>query len=1140
MQDEGTDPTPARPNLAQRIAWQLTPLGRARLALADAGESPDAEQAGARLEAALAGLREPRLAGDPEARALLLHVLAQLARIALRQSRRAAAAARLAELDELHAAVELRLPLHWQLVRLLMASADTETAAGQALLYLPEAGGAAEHVAEILAWSLTAPDPGLPQRLAAVVPAALQSAARVETLRITCLPVHALRDPEQARRLAERMQPALLTGHPAIQLRAHLRQAWLAERAGDHDQMLAAAQAAHALEPDLDEARYWLARALLHQSEGGAAHALLTAPGPVTPEWQRLAAIAALSAEPSLERVVPCLRGLEGSSGVPDEAESALALAALEHALRPIAGEPPERTAAIATLTARAVRAAGPLPWSEYNLAVKELRVDGDWDAAARRLAAGADASPRGFPSGLLHATCELLAGQWDAAARRLQATTTPGEFAADYEAVRTLLSALAHLQPGHTLHDVPDLLRALEGPPAPWLRAMPGLAGLRVMLAAALTADLQADRPDAAQSFPARETVPRCDWAQWLWHRLWTMVAPAVGPPVTAPGDTPWPPHTLWEQAATGAAEAPPSPPGTPWRQLQDMRMRLARLDDDGAATAPREARGTWVPCPWWPAASPLQPLAQLEGRIEYCYLSGRRALRRGLAPQALEWLQRAQDLCAEQTVAGCLVRGRFGAVLDYWQGVTLAHGGRFAEAAGRLRACLRGPKAAEALAQLGLVCIARDNRNEARQYLERIPPPWPPAAHYLLALLEQDKAPVAGAALDAIAPSAGAYAAAAHRLRGRMAEPSDPVTAAEHYRAALAVRPGDALAARGLARVWLAEEYRAVRAGQPLETEPALEAWWAVAGEDTGTSAAACMHTCLQALARKTPLPEQFDGGEGRLAVFRGPAWQRLAARAYLAAGQASRARALLAGAAHGTYAAAICAVLDGAPGVTALCRNAGDAAARAQVTHMIEQLAGARAALPGDATLEFWHDLARAALAPEICEHEVLFAATLADDARPDTQRALAALLRAFAGDDPARAQAVAACRALSDRRALRAVQAMVECLAAYRSADDAEFLDRYREIERQWPALPCDEATLYVAACEARLRAGDVDAITYGYLPEALKTLDRPAVRRVVGLAFARGAAATAESDTRAALGQLEQAVALLDIDEDPNP
>jgi hypothetical protein len=98
----------------------------------------------------------------------------------------------------------------------------------------------------------------------------------------------------------------------------------------------------------------------------------------------------------------------------------------------------------------------------------------------------------------------------------------------------------------------------------------------------------------------------------------------------------------------------------------------------------------------------------------------------------------------------------------------------------------------------------------------------------------------------------------------------------------------------------------------------------------------------------------------------------------------------------------------------------------------------------------------------------------------------------------------------------------------------AGSDNELLDRYAAVEERVEELPCDPAGLYVAASEARLRAGAVDEVTHGAIPDSLTDLTHPEVRRVVGSAYVVRAARSAERDVRAALKDCQQALELLDL------
>lgn len=359
-QEVGTVSGLTRPTLWQRLVWRLTPLGQVRLALCDAGQLTDAGRAQARLTWAFNALLQPSLAARSEANALLPLVIEQLASLALRQSRLSEAAAWLSRLEGLDALSQAGLTLRYQLIQVLIRSGKRDDALGEARRFVANARAQPDKVAELLFWALNEAGSDSAQQLALSVAPEFHAHGLVETLRMVCLAPTEFTDKEAAAQVGSRVWPGLLAGWPTARAKAHLLRARCAEVAGDWETMLAQTQAALSALPNADETRYWYARALLQSGQAKAAQTvLLRPPRREDHRWKRLAAIAAVRADPRLERVEPCLRALEGEWGQPGAVERALAVAALEAVLGAAGSGAPEHALIVANFRERLARVTG-------------------------------------------------------------------------------------------------------------------------------------------------------------------------------------------------------------------------------------------------------------------------------------------------------------------------------------------------------------------------------------------------------------------------------------------------------------------------------------------------------------------------------------------------------------------------------------------------------------------------------------------------------------------------------------------------------------------------------------------------------------------------------------------------------------
>ena len=1147
-----------------KLWWWLTPLGRVRLALARAQDPAGGERALEGLRSALALLRRPSWAASPRAADLLPQVLERLTELSLQRGEPMEAAGYLSQMDACAPAATV-LPLRWRIVRELVRDRWSAAAVEQARLYVERVESPAGNVAGLLAGALAA-DAAAARQVAEKVHPRRRGEGVTGTLWQLCALPETLGDPDAAAALAARLRPELLEPWPALQSRAHVVRARCAELGGRWEPMLAEAETAEARAPEDVEPRYWRIRALLHTGRAAEARRAAEA-GPADPSWERLRAVAALAAEPGLDRADACTRVLEEAWGKPEPPERDLALAALEPALRPAVDAPEEQLATVAGLCERLLRAAGPLSWIGYGLALWEIRFEGSFEKALERLRAGATAPEGGCPAHLLRAAGAAVLGRTAELAEALDgaAEPVPERFAAD-AALLGAISGLCRLLRGDRTADPAGVSLLEPGLAArgPLARSMPLLGSLGDLLA-----ELAARTTGRGGGpLPAAETLEGSVWASWVRQRLWTMGSPVpeVGA-VLARAEGPSPhPALAWERAGWlqeyrgqipgwrssivegDLARSQASLAGARrslWNDLFELRRGLA----SPAETMLETRKLVPAPCPWFPEDGPLQELARREAQIEFCYLEGRHALRRGAPGEALAELRRAREACPEGGLGAFLTAGRFSPVLDYWEGVALAHGGSPEEARTRLRGCLAGPKGAEAAVQLGLVELAGGDLEAAADCLRQSGEPLSGSALYLAALLAERRGQDDSALhlLDRIvtadAQEGSVYAAAAWRLRGALAErQGSAARAAEQYRHALVLWPGDRAAAARLGRIWLHEAWEGIGADPEVRPEPALHGLW---DDVAGIGWAAPLVQAREWLG----FAAAGARGDTRVAAPQDPAGaglRRLALWSLLTAGRLAqaraKARAWAAEAPEEDGLAAADAILEGAAVVGALWKGRPSRKLWEEAGQAALRLAVLRERRPEDRGLAFWNDVIRLALDPGLAETGELFPDGMAEGEGLRPRRAFAAVAGLFAEGPERRRAAAALARELFATEALAGtwVQNAAACLVAFAAGSEDELLDRYAAVEERVEELPCDPAGLYVAACEARLRAGAVDAITHGVIPDSLADLTHPEVRRVVGSAYAVRAARSAERDVRAALKDCKQALELLDVPGDNPP
>jgi tetratricopeptide (TPR) repeat protein len=877
-------------------------------------------------------------------------------------------------------------------------------------------------------------------------------------------------------------------------------------------------------------------------------------------EAEALSVIAAVLAAPSLPGAIQCLGALEQLLKPRDPAVLTVAAAALQRALRPDLASGPGQVENVAFLTRRLTRLTGPLPWAHHVLATDAVR-RGDFRGAVDFLALAADpptsasgaAAPgearlgEALPYALLGAACAVMLGDLGLLARSLSASVGDPAFADDARflgAVGEVIGCLLDDRPA----DVARLGPELSASTGPLVRFVPGLPALGVLLG-----DLVHDRP----GWTAPADLAGCQWAQWMCGRRRYVggdtVAVLAG---SRPGADE--PTLQWERlgsrqdllallAEEDARDirrrlmATVGRPGgsPPWRQVLELRSVLATggPDSDVTVADPAGRAEDAIACPWETPDAVLRALASRDAETERSYLYGRMALRLGDLATARARLGEAQARIAGDGLAARVTAWRYRPLLDYWGGVTLAWFSltdpRLAgQAADLLRACDGGVKGHEAQAQLGLLAVAVGDRAGAAMILAGIPEPLPAAADYLAALLaarrgDEDATEQALDRLVGRRRTAGAYVAVGHRLRGRLREArGDVAEAARWYRKALASRPDDGVAAARLARAWLRLRYE----DPGLPAESLLGGRWSLVGDPL-----LIVRDCLTAVT-----PSLARDLLGRVPAD--PALRLLVLRAAVEVGEVDNAvlaaRAWAGEPAADPRLAWAGRAIQAAEALRDLCLAGGRGQPRAEAAEAERALRSG----PQDPMTAFWADTARLLLSPQSLAAAPPLDA-FKDPARPAPVRLLVGLLATFSADPGQRELVARYCQELLDARVpgpgsapgggITAVaRSVARCLAADALGDDKDFLAAYGELGDRPQALPWGPEAGYLAATEARLRCGDLDAVIEGVIPDVVADLAHPGVRRAIAVAYARRAARTADHDPRAALRDIRQARELL--------
>lgn len=1123
----------------QRAWWWFSILGRIRIRIVQSLAPSDTAVARARLQSSLEVLDRPRRSSTPQASVLRLVVLDRLINLALGDGDVDNAAAHLDRLDEILVEAEWRAELRWRLIQALRSPGQGDRFLHQAKHYVADDAAEAEYVADILRWYLDIGNAQAAREVANAV-ASRHATKPIQTMQMLCLAPESLEDANEAARIARRTHPNSLGSRVSDRGRAHVLLAGCAEVAGRDDEMLAQTSAALALERT-DEARYWQARALLRLGRSLEACAILDEiPPGATARWHRLTHFARLAARSTLELVEPCVRALCGAWGPPSRLERELAVHVLARVVWADIDDEPGRIKAVAEWSGHIEACIGRLPWCQYNIALSDMLVNGSFARAAERLAAADDVARVRCPVALLRAACAtVLARDVELGVALAERWPVSAEFAGDLDCFREVSALFALLRSGDEFPAaLPSDLRAT---PAPLVTAMPILGEIRSLVRHLIN---EANGVPVEGELPILTHLGPSDWAQWLHERISPNPAKILlqqGPTDDSNGRLAWD-RMGWLQDLHYPHAAFPAVSSVALRE--SLWGRMAALREDLTSLGSSRAAQTHVDgnqllgdnaCPRWPEDHPLQATLRHQARVEWRYLEGRGALRRGEAADALRWFRAASDVVVTG-LPGWLVARRFDTMLRYWEGVALARLGTFGDAAATLRTCLTGPMSDDAHAQLGLIAVVTGDLDAAHGHLSQTSTARCDAARHLATVLATD--PVDEAEADSATLVTPLYAAAALRRKGAERERNgDRVGAAQDYRQALSLWPADHVAGARLARVWLREAFEKIKRGEDFSPEPALTDYRADAIEVSWSTVS--WPTCLPTLHRLLmggKAPDELDSAPSEESFAQhGEGWALLKLRRLVADGHPERAAMLATrwvdDMPNAVQLRTAAAVLTAAARARAILHDSSDAAARRMAGDSLQELSTLLQDRPDDLQLRFWRQLISFALDPSTAEVDKLYDRTTGIAELSDAQQAFVAVIGLFSSDAERRRTAAAywaelhAAGAVPESR----VRDVASCMAAHAAGNDYDFLDLFAVVDCDPDALPCELAALFVAASEARLRIGAIDAVTHGSIPDDLADLANPDVRNVVGLAYARRAAGAAEHDPRAALDDLEQAI-----------
>lgn len=1129
-------------SMGQRIAWQFSRLGRAKLGLWRACRSPQEASAWQALDRRLPKLRRGRKKGNRNTDVVLCDLLIHLAWHSLQIGAVDASCRHLNELDEhqLDAAVlSPRVPLRWSTLERLLDADDLRAYVEQARRLVADPLVGRAEAAAVLKVIRIVYERVSPAECAAVLSAANDSLSRsaiVKTCLAVCQCPPRFASAKEAGSWASRVHPEHAGFSDCLKADALLIHARAAEWDGDWDLMERRAEESFEVAPGHLPAHYWLARARLHRPDRNPAGGLDVARWPDSVEWTRLRRQIDLYLSPGLDGVEATLPDLADTEGAGDPMERALMVRLLRSAFRVDPLWDDAQVDRAAGLGERLQAILGRQAWTQPAIALGEIRRERSYAVAIGRLEA-----------------------------EDVRAVAPAPE-----------LSRLARILAGSPTGDAEGRSECFEAIEAAMFRVLAGRKGAPGLRPAtseddrALGASLGEIRHSPwCERFPAlRATVDVLQWAMAMFLADEAFAAPAIEDP--APGHaSPW---MVWLRARvvlagwipTQTAELPAELDGEDplvARSVLDRWMLYGHVSGDVPPAIARQRtllegqpadRDGFVETHG--LGTLVGRLLKTESSLRAACLSHRKQLAEGdKGEAAAQW----QSLLGDLAGLGLATAAWWAPAVSYWHGVALAHAGS-PEAWDALAALVDGPKGLEARGQLALLAIQRGDPAAAERLLGDAPRLFPSIVYgqALLAHRRGDDASARTALERLEADFAGVpspYHLAARRLSAAIAErQGDLATAEQLHRATLQGHAGDDVTSARLRRLLLNRAYAQVRAGGPLDPCRADE----LSADDAASIAWSRHHAMLRRAlvcpgeeldAVRSAVVAQWSGSE------RACSWFQVVARRLLRAGRPDDARAVLDSTDFGAapswnrrsrlilrawhlLAGAGASSMRSSPGGNHDPEGPGSSDAVCEVLEQIadcarriEQFAGGGddeplrrwASLLGQATELGGGDgrqvpaeaRGAAALWP------VATVLRLWHESEEDRARAGQSLLDAVSSEDGR----------WSERQ-----RQLVTAISSWAAGRHEAFLDVFSELEAVLGELPVHGPSLWVAAASLWFQKGDWGRILDGALPDCVADLTDTRARLLIGLAYARSAADDSlKRQLRSALRRIDQAQGTLD-------
>lgn len=1160
-------PVRARVSFLARLFWRCTDFGRTRLNLWLAQRTPDSDKLRAALERRLPGLLKDLNDRKPEHKFVLRDTLLFLGWSDLQSSTFADVMLTLSVLDRRFPASTERLTLRWDLMQRLLQSRSYLNYQNQAGLFLADPisenfGGAVLETLVAVYTNLT-----WEQRLGIAQSAhsSLKADPRVRAAISQWQCPASFSSNHEAHEWTQQTSQEHLDFAPIMKADALIALGRGAEWDRDWAGMEARAREALQIVPDCPEAVLLLTRSLLRQTGRTLPEKLTKAALPDELRWQRLQLQCNLRKHGGLEQAEALIAQLPRVAGNGDLMELDLCILLLETALTTPDARRPDQIAQCANLSSQLQKsvetyldrlpffnrycprcgesvesgrvmgktdafcpncrttiarkvpesAAAWLPWTEVNLALKEIHVDRSYVRAFQRLEIPALKSY--FPARSLAHIARLMAGSTRLPGQENTARTSVDTLAYALNAVAGQVEIAAERQ----WNELQTSLFAALADSS--IREFPPLiaGGEILMLAVRL---LGGD--ESARENTLRYTVPEHAplWAVWLFSRLVEMLIPGSDSeaslrriPLTSPAVAWF--LEVWSYnygrldgklpaAASGAEEIlnqslPPNP------------LRTARLQDYRQHNLPADY------------APPMDAFAELgeicgeharrEVTLELEIALARQSLANGEPSLAAARLDKLLEIPVS---IGPLAKPWWLALIIFWHGVALAHQ-HDSEAAFDFQVLVNGPCAGAARGQLALLALQNGSLDEAARWLDGAPS-HVPSARYANALLLARRGRPSEARLllessEANRIFAGSsYALPAKRLIAALGERRGNPTESERLHVAiLASHPGDAIASVRLGRIRIEAVFANYRAtGVPLKEEVGSQpliskaegvekiAWWrpyAILEELMSVSEDALPHL------ERTVL-EQFGTDSRSLA------WRQLLAHRLLRANDAN----------GGLRALDISRASEDSPSwfaearlflttwywLKCLSQDSTRTAANQKLRECSQGLARFKPD-HSDSPVALWSGFVEKALSVEsagsldaltldsqsLGNPPFCFVPQLWSESAQQRRSAAEALLSAL-GQDGTR---------WNKEQVL-----LLRALAAWSADNDEAYIEQYTNLESLLNELPVRGRDLWVPAALVRFSKGDWQSLAGDRLPDCIADMSDPVVCLIVELADAKAA------------------------------